>query len=119
MKLAGAFIALTLGFASLFPTPSRSQIIYEADPVVEWDVRVQSIREGNGVFLSPDESLLVTSTNLGYVSGFGPLDGSEVFSYLYTPGGQEFVKSYSGISFGSEYLVYSVTLNEDSPTPST
>ena len=119
MKFTGAFSAFSLGVGSLLLTPSRGQIIYEADPSVEWDVRVQSIREGNGVFLSPDESLLVASTNLGYVSGFGPLDGSEVFSYLYTPDGDDFVKSYSGVSFGSGFLVYSVTINEDSPAPST
>lgn len=111
-------ILLGAGF-SLLPNSGLGQIIYEQDPTVEWDIRVQSIREGNGVFLSPDESLLVASTNLGYVSAFGPLDGSEIFNYVYTPEGQDFVKSYSGISFAPDYLVYSVILNEDSPTSTT
>lgn len=97
------------------------QITYRTDPELQWNVRVQSVREGNGVFLSPDEKMLVSSSNLGYVSGFGAKDGSEIFSYAYSPpsGSSEFISSTSGITFAGDYLVYSVLVNKNTVNPLT
>ena len=121
MICASRFVFLTtlcgLGLASASDEP----LIYKANPTIEWETRVQTIRGGNGVFLSPDEQMLVSSTSLGYVSAFDANDGSELWNYVPITGDNEFLSCNSGIKFSSsssmEYMVLSVVVNELSPNP--
>ena len=97
------------------------QITYRSDPEVQWSAKTQAVREGNGVFLSPSESMVVASSNLGHVSAFGASDGAEIFRYKYTPNSTdvEFISCASGVAFGDDYMVFSVLVNKNSPTPLT
>lgn len=117
MKTTTPFISFTI---ASFIAGIEAQLTYRESPELQWDARVQSVREGNGVFLSPDEDLLVATSNLGYVTGFGAKDGSEIFQYTYDPNTTniEFISSSSGISFSkTDFVVFSVLVNENSLEP--
>ena len=117
MKLTLAWIVSSLaGFSGAW-----GQITYRNEPEVQWSAKIQAVREGNGVFLSPDETMIMASSNLGHVSAFGASDGSEVFRYKYTPNTTdvEFTSCASGIAFGDDYMVFTVLINKNSPNPVT
>ncbi len=97
------------------------EITYRSDPELLWDARVQSVRAGNGVYLSRSEEILVASSNLGYISAFGARDGAEVFRYNYIPNTTdiEFISSSSGITFAEDYMVFSILVNKDTGNPLT
>lgn len=109
------FIALFL--KQIYPT--GAQLTYRTNPIVEWSVQTQNVRDGNGIFLSPGEEMLLVSTRLGYIQGFRPNDGSEIFTYVYKPKSTdvEFIDCSSGIAFGSNYFVYSIIVNQFSDNP--
>jgi outer membrane protein assembly factor BamB len=115
-----AFLA-TIGLCGL--GRAGGQLLYQANPSIEWETRVQSIRGGNGVFLSTDDDVLVSSSNLGYVNAFDADDGAELWSYVPVTGDNEFLSSKSGITFittdSLEYMVVSVIANELSLNPMT
>lgn len=117
MKQSTAFLSAFLALVS----PAGAQLSHRDSPEIQWEVQIKSVRQGNGVFLSPNEEMLVASTNLGYVSAFGARDGAEVFHYTYVPDTTaiEFISSTSGIAFSTDYMVYSVIVNKDSISPLT
>ena len=94
----------------------NGQLIYQPKPTLAWDGRVQSIRGGNGVFLSPDDEILVSSSNLGYVNAFDAATGAEIWAYVPITPDNDFISCKSGITFSTigslEYLVLSVIINE-------
>ena len=102
---------------------SSGQLLYQAKPSVEWEARVQSIRKGNGVYLSNNDEMLVSSTKLGFVNAFDTTVGTKLWSYSYTPkdSEKEYLSSDSGIVFSvnDDYLVFSVIINEFSSNPMT
>ena len=114
--LATVMAFLGLGTAS-------GQLIYKANPELEWEVRVQSVRGGNGVFLSPVDDALVSTTSLGYVNAFDPDTGDELWAYAPNATDNDFLSCKSGVTFSStdstDYLVYSVLVNELSLNPMT
>jgi hypothetical protein len=117
MKLTLAWIAsLLAGLSGV-----GGQISYHSEPVVQWSAKIQAVREGNGVFLSPSERMVVASSNLGYVAAFEASDGSEVFRYKYTPNTTdiEFISCASGVAFAEDYMVFTVLVNKNSPNPVT
>lgn len=113
IPLLSAFFALV--------SSAGAQLSHRSNPDIQWDVQVKSVRQGNGVFLSPDEEMVVASTNLGFVSAFGARDGSEVFQFAYDPNTTaiEFITSDSGVAFSADYMVYSILVNKDSASPLT
>ena len=100
---------------------SGAQLSHRSNPEIQWDAKIKSVLQGNGVFLSPDEKFLVASTSLGYISAFGSRDGSEVFQYVYEPNSTdiEFITSGSGIAFSTDYMVFALFINENSDAPLT
>ena len=117
MKLTLAWmVSLLVGFTGV-----GGQITYRSDPEVQWSAKIQAVREGNGVSLSPNETILVASSNLGHIAAFGASDGSEVFRYKYTPNTTdiEFISCASGVAFGDDYMVFTVLVNKNSANPLT
>jgi outer membrane protein assembly factor BamB len=120
MKVFNQFLVITA-----LCGPVSGQLLYKADPTTEWEARVQSIRGGNGVFLSPEDDMVVSSSNLGMLNAFDAYDGTELWSYTPTTADKnEFLSCKSGITFVAtdalEYImVYSVIVNELSLNPMT
>jgi outer membrane protein assembly factor BamB len=99
-----------------------AQLTYRESPELEWDARVPSLREGNGVFLSPDDGIIIASSSVGQISAFRATDGAEIFQYSYGPNAtvEELISSSSGISFSNDTsVIFSILVNENSLNPST
>jgi hypothetical protein len=78
--------------------------------------------EGNGVFLSPHEEMIVASSSLGRISACGAINGSEKFQYSYVPKSTnaESISSGIGISFSNnDAIIFSVAINQSSLNPLT
>jgi hypothetical protein len=77
---------------------------------IEWqDVVPAAVSENTGVFLPPNEDMVIVVYSVGGVLALDPNDGTELWRYsppsLATP-----ISSMGGVAFarGSEYMVYSV-----------
>jgi outer membrane protein assembly factor BamB len=99
---------------------AQPQLRYEEFGSTEWVARTQPIREGNGVFLSPDEKRLVTSTQPAIVHAFDTESGVKLWRYnpsMSSWTGDSFISCLSGITFAStgslEYIVYAVVIKDN------
>lgn len=114
-------ILLLISFSLSSLSCVEGQLTYRSNPELQWNARVQSVREGNGIFLSPNEEMIVASSNLGYISAFGARDGAEVFRYNYVPNSTDvqFISCGSGLAFALDYMVFSVLVNKNTANPLT
>jgi hypothetical protein len=73
--------------------------------VIEWQTVVQAtVSENNGVFLTPNEEMLIVVDSFGGVVALDPSDGAELWEF-----NPPLLSSMGGVAFaGSEYMVYSV-----------
>jgi hypothetical protein len=122
MFCANHSVLVLAGLAGLM-RPAGGQLLYRAAPTTEWDARIQSVRARNGVFLSPDDEVLVSSSNLGVVNAFYAINGTELWSYTPSATNNDFLSCKSGIAFASRdalgYLVHSILVNDPSLNPMT
>lgn len=95
------------------------QLMYRPYPIVQWSLRVKPVRRGNGVFLSPDDRIVVASTNVGKLEALDAMDGGALWSYSPSDEYQGRYGCTSGVTFSvaGDFLVYAVIVDELSPNP--
>jgi hypothetical protein len=94
-----------------------SGLLYFDAPVQEWETLIPAVRPGNGVFVSPDDALIVATSGDALLSAFDRL-GTPLWTY--GPPLTDYASAItcsSGITFAPNYLTYSVTVGEDSGEP--
>jgi hypothetical protein len=92
-------------------------LLYLDAPVQEWETTIPAVRPGNGVFVSPDDALIVATSGDASLSAFDRL-GTPLWTYgpPLTDSASEITCS-SGITFAPDYLTYAVIVGEDSGEP--
>jgi outer membrane protein assembly factor BamB len=71
-------------------------------------VPTAAVTENNGVFLTPNEEMLIVINSAAVVLALDPDDGTEIWRYNPTSMATS-ISSMGGVAFaGSEYMVYSV-----------
>ena len=129
-KLSLLLIGLTSNvvnaqFAEIFPPLDDAEIFWEAqiNPVDSPSgTRSPAVLHGNGVYLTPDESHLITSSVGGTVSAYDAWSGELMWEYIPSDAGAA-ISCKSGITFANAdagtYIVYSIIENENSLEPYT
>ena len=108
--------SFTFAFLALFGVlPScLGQILYQ-DPSVNWEVRASPVRRGNGISLSPDEGLVISSSNKGVLTALDSSSGDEVWTYEFPDDGVV-LSCYSGVEIvhtdAVSYIIYSIIIDE-------
>lgn len=100
---------LFLGFLS--PSASSGDLTYLDGPRLLWNEFTFEVSQRNGVFLSPDESMLVATSVDGLVRAFAPLTG--LLLWEFQPPSRGFsIRCQSGVTFNyiadEPYIVYSI-----------
>lgn len=110
-----AFLAY-LSSTAFAETNSTDGLIYRQDPQSEWEARVPSVRRGNGVFLSPNNDLIISSSSDGYIACFDALTGVKNWDLPPPVPTGMFPSSSSGVTFASDgtvdFVVHAVKVNE-------
>ena len=91
-------------------------LLYLAEPSLNFAVRTAPVRRGNGLFLSPEEDLLITTSNTGTVTALDSLNGDLMWSYQPEQLRKQGVLSCSsGVTFvpNTDMMIYSVSVDED------
>ena len=108
---------------SIAPFVANGQIIYRNQPAKAWEARVPTIRKGNGVFLSPQNTVLIALSSEGTATAFNPDSGKQLWIYNPPTVANEFITSTSGITFTTNatmnFFVYSVIANQNNVNPKT
>lgn len=112
MKISLSFVFLFLG--SLLQV--QAQDFNYLDPTLLWQGRTTEdtsagVLEGNGVYLSPDNRMIVSTSSDGTLRAFEPTTGEIIWSYV--PDNLGFaIRCWSGVTFSyrgsSPYMVYAV-----------
>ena len=80
-----------------------------------------AVRKGNGVYLTPDEASVVTTSLGGTVTSYHALTGIMEWDYTPTSVGGTSVGSHSGVTFvpnaAIPFMVYSVVDDETGSNP--
>ena len=113
--------SLSIWLASTLVANAQLEVL--DTPQVLWEATAPAVEYGNGVFLTPDESLVLTTSVDGPVNAYEASSGNNV--WLYTPpevdGGV--IRCHSGITFWGNndgtYMVYSIIDNENGISPAT
>jgi hypothetical protein len=105
---------------------AHSKLNYNQVASTKWIARTQRVRDGNGVYLSSDDGLLIVSTKNGILHAFFPQNGTRMWGYnpsIHAWTADNYISCKSGIAFSTtdslEYMVYSVIINELSQHPET
>jgi outer membrane protein assembly factor BamB len=106
-----------LAVAVLCALPAAvGQLLYNADPSINWSARGEPVRQGNGVFLSPGEDSVISTSDTGTITAWDSFDGTELWSYTPSAGDGTVLSCSSGVTFietdTMEYMIYSVIVNE-------
>jgi sugar lactone lactonase YvrE len=92
-------------------------LLYFDAPVQEWEALIPAVRQGNGVFVSPDDALIVATSADGTMSAFDPT-GTSLWTYgPPSIDSASAVSCSSGITFALDYLTYAVIFDEESAAP--
>lgn len=118
MTSTSKFKAVVFFVIGLFVPSSHAQISYLAEPKLLWSGFTTNaeegelgVREGNGLYISPDGSMLVSTSFDGTVRAFDPIIGDILWTY--TPNNLGFpIRCFSGVTFNLQsatpFLVYTV-----------
>jgi hypothetical protein len=113
--LCFSFALAAVGALSVIPA-SMGQLVYKADPSINWSARGEPVRQGNGVFLSPSEDIVVSSSNIGAVNAWDSLDGTKLWRYSPVAESGAVLSCSSGVTFiktdSMESMFYTVVVNE-------
>lgn len=92
---------------------TQGQLLHLDFPNVTWTTFGGELGVGNGLFLSPDGSLLVGTFLDGSVRFMNPMDGSETAAPYFPESQGVGIRGYGGMTFsfgnGRDYMVYAVT----------
>lgn len=120
MKIETKFRSLALFVCLAQTLTAQPRLKYKEFATTEWVSRTHPIGEGNGVFLTPDEKILVTSTKPAIVHAFDSESGSKLWGYnpsMSSWTGDNYISCLSGIAFAStesfEYIVYAVIIKDN------
>jgi DNA-binding beta-propeller fold protein YncE len=93
-------------------------LLYFDAPVQEWETLIPTVRQGNGVFVSPDDALIVATSADGTMSAFDP-SGTSLWTYgPPSIDSASAISCSSGITFAPDFLTYAVIADEESAAPS-
>jgi outer membrane protein assembly factor BamB len=102
-------------------TSNATGLIYRQDPQSEWEARVPSVRRGNGVFLSPNDDLVLSASSDGYIACFDANTGNKNWDLPPPVPTGMFPSSSSGLAFANDgnldYVVHAVKVNEITDDP--
>jgi hypothetical protein len=88
----------------------QSTLAYPINPTVKWIDTTAGIFNNNGVYIAPDDSIVVSISEDCIVAGNNAGDGERLWTY--TPDGAG-IRCFGGVTFNFnsnvEYLVFSVT----------
>jgi hypothetical protein len=114
-------LLMMLAVFSSSPTTAIDQLLYNADPSINWSARGEPVRQGNGVFLSPAEDSVVSSSDTGTIVAWDSFDGTEMWRYTPSAGDGSVLSCSSGITFVEaemmQYMIYTVIVNATSLSP--
>lgn len=129
MALAGSWllaVTTTLLLLLLLPTTTTAQpndefFEYLDEPMLLWqnvttDNSGSGVQAGNGLYMSPDKDMLVSTSLDGTVRAFDPASG-DIF-WTYTPNSLGLpIRCFSGVTFSVNgprpYLVYAIADGAD------
>jgi outer membrane protein assembly factor BamB len=111
---SGASAAATAG-------QNITTIHYLASPNITWTSSISPLLKGNGIFLSPDDHILVSTSLDGTVNSFHPSTGAILWTHQPVPINNSLLSCHSGVTFSSNgsFFIYSVIDNEGSPSEMT
>eukprot|EP00980_Cylindrotheca_fusiformis_P031003 scaffold25699_cov137-Cylindrotheca_fusiformis.AAC.7 len=119
MTVANAFGNVLTSLFFVQTIIAEPQLKYQEFGSTDWVARTQPIGSGNGVFLSPDEKMVLTSTMPAIVHAFDAEDGVKVWSYnpsMSSWTGDSLISCLSGLTFANtgslEYVVYAVNIED-------
>lgn len=82
------------------------------EPNLAWQKRTDNILDGNGVFISPDDSITVVSQANGNLNAFDTFTGDELWEFVPPTNDDLPVACQGGVTFSVDgpfgYLVYSI-----------
>ena len=113
--LKGTALLLTIGLVKVFAVEDLL-----ATPEIRFTSKTEGsgIYKGNGVFLTPDATEIVAITDDGKVSAFNAVSGESTWEFVPDAVGNTdiyTVRSESGITFSTGYMVYSITDESQQP----
>ena len=95
---------------------SNAEFEYLLFPQSRWTSQAPPVIAGNGVFVTPDDSLVVSTSNDGTVMGFEASSGNPLWTYRPPPVNGVPMTCKSGITFSytssTPYMIYSVMDDE-------
>lgn len=84
---------------------------YDA-PNLVWQTQTDVILDGNGVFISPDDSIAVVTQANGNLNAYDPFTGEELWKFVPPANDDKAVACNGGVTFSNDgyndYLIYSV-----------
>ena len=112
MKLSLSYVFLFL--SSLLQV--QAQDFNYLDPTVVWQARTTDdtsagVLQGNGIYLSPDNKMIVSTSSDGSLRAFDPASGAILWTYV--PDNLGFaIRCFSGVTFSYKgarpYMVYAI-----------
>lgn len=125
-KVASAFtwlLLITDGLVCHGERELKSDLAYLDQPELVWQAQTHSILNGNGIFISPDDSLTVVTQKNGVITAFDTLTGDNLWSFSPPSNSGMPISCQGGAVFSTEgtssYIVYSVVDNRNGLTPFT
>lgn len=93
---------------------NTTKIHYLVSPNVTWTSLISPLLRGNGMHLSSDDKILLSTSMDGTVNRFHPILGTLLWTYQPSPISNSLISCHSGISFASDdsFFIYSIIDNE-------
>ena len=82
------------------------------EPALVWQTQTGVILDGNGVFVSPDDSIAVVAQANGNLNAYDTFSGEELWKFVPPNNGDLAIACRGGVTFSTDgprdYLVYSI-----------
>ena len=96
---------------------------YFPEPKLVWQAQTDVIRDGNGIYTSPDDTVSIVTQANGNLDAFHPFTGEALWSFVPPSNDNKPIGCQSGVTFSTDgathFLTYAVVDDPNGVSPFT